>query len=106
MKTNKDLFSVLKKDSFLFPCIPKFRDFYSKSMDVKKTAHHWRSPASSTPVACSLRSGRFFDHDFSNQRDGYTTSENTLVEKSYFSIDKIKSIRDYTMTSPFQAGID
>jgi len=37
-------------------------------------------------VACSLRSGRFFDHDFSNQRDGYTTSENTLVEKSYFTI--------------------
>jgi len=36
-------------------------------------------------VACSLRSEPFFDHDFSNQKDGYTTSENTLVEKSYFS---------------------
>jgi len=36
-------------------------------------------------VACSLHSGRFFDHDFSNQRDGYATSENTLVEKSYYT---------------------
>ena len=48
-----------------------------------------------------LRSGRFFDNDFSNQRDGYATSENTLVEKSYFKKYKLAPLGFEPRSMPF-----